>query len=302
MLNNIQKLIDDFLSFLKYEKNYSSDTIKNYLVDLTQFFSRLDDLGIASITNVDTNTIQDFINYLNKSGLNASSISRKKSTLSSFFSFLYRKKYIENNPCKKILSPKLKSRLPVVMSVSEVGKLCDIKETSFPAIRDRAIIELMYSSALRLSETTSLDLDSIDFNSKMLVVVGKGRKTRYLPIGGKALDAIETWLKKRSEFVTKNEQALFINKYGNRLSNRSVQQRIIFWCKKNNLKFIINPHVLRHSCATHLLESSGDIRAVQEFLGHQDISTTQIYTNVNFEYIKKIYDQSHPRAKLITTS
>ena len=230
-------------------------------------------------------------------GLGSSTIARKKSSISSLFNFFCKKKIIDKNPCKKLISPKTKSKIPVVMSITEVNKLCDIKEKTFQAIRDKAIIELMYSSALRLSETTSLNLTSIDINSKLLVVEGKGKKTRYLPVGDCALSAITKWLKVRHDKAANNEIALFLNKYGKRISNRSIQQRIIFWCKKKSLNYIINPHVLRHTCATHLLESSGDIRAVQEFLGHQDISTTQIYTSVNFDYIKKVYDKTHPRAK-----
>ena len=294
MSTNLQLLINKFHNYIKYEKQYSDHTIKNYLIDLTQFKDNFDTEDISKIT---TTNLQDYISSLHNMGLDSSTIARKKSSISSLFNFFCKKKIIDKNPCKKLISPKRKSKIPVVMSITEVNKLCDIKEKTFQAIRDKAIIELMYSSALRLSETTSLNLSSIDINSKLLVVEGKGKKTRYLPIGDCALSAIMKWLEVRHDKAAKNEIALFLNKYGERISNRSIQQRIIFWCKKKSLNYIINPHVLRHSCATHLLESSGDIRAVQEFLGHQDISTTQIYTSVNFDYIKKVYDKTHPRAK-----
>ncbi len=294
MSNSLQVLITKFHNYIKYEKQYSDHTIKNYLIDLTQFRNNFNTEDISTIT---TTNLQDYISSLHTMGLDSSTIARKKSSISSLFNFFCKKKIIDKNPCKKLISPKRKSKIPVVMSITEINKLCDIKEKTFQAIRDKAIIELMYSSALRLSETTSLNLSSIDINSKLIVVEGKGKKTRYLPVGDCALSAIKEWLKVRHDKASKNEIALFLNKYGKRISNRSVQQRIIFWCKKKSLNYIINPHVLRHTCATHLLESSGDIRAVQEFLGHQDISTTQIYTSVNFDYIKKVYDKTHPRAK-----
>ena len=294
MSNSLQVLITKFHNYIKYEKQYSDHTIKNYLIDLTQFRNNFNTEDITTIT---TTNLQDYISSLHTMGLDSSTIARKKSSISSLFNFFCKKKIIDKNPCKKLISPKRKSKIPVVMSITEINKLCDIKEKTFQAIRDKAIIELMYSSALRLSETTSLNLSSIDINSKLIVVEGKGKKTRYLPVGDCALSAIKEWLKVRHDKASKNEIALFLNKYGKRISNRSVQQRIIFWCKKKSLNYIINPHVLRHTCATHLLESSGDIRAVQEFLGHQDISTTQIYTSVNFDYIKKVYDKTHPRAK-----
>tara|TARA_B100000945_G_scaffold67738_1_gene50977 strand:- start:265 stop:1158 length:894 start_codon:yes stop_codon:yes gene_type:complete len=294
MSNNLQLLIGKFHDYIKYEKQYSEHTIKNYLIDLAQFKDNFDSQDLSEITTI---SLQDYISSLHKMGLDASTIARKKSSISSLFTFFCKKKIIDKNPCKKLISPKRRSKIPTVMSISEINKLCDIKEKTYQAIRDKAIIELMYSSALRLSETTSLNLSSIDLKSKLLVVDGKGKKTRYLPVGDCALSAIITWLKAREDRAVNNEIALFLNKYGKRISNRSIQQRIIFWCKKQSLNYVINPHVLRHTCATHLLESSGDIRAVQEFLGHQDISTTQIYTSVNFDYIKKVYDKTHPRAK-----
>ena len=294
MSSDLKKFIKKFHDYIKFEKQYSELTIKNYLIDLIQFKNNFENNGISIIT---TSSLQDYISSLHKLGLNPSSIARKKSAISSLFNFLCKKKLIDKNPCKKLISPKQQSKIPTVMSISDINRLCDIKEDTLQAIRDKAIIELMYSSALRLSETTSLNLTSVDLKSKLLLVEGKGQKARYLPIGECALSAVMKWIKIRKEIVSKNEPALFLNKYGKRISNRSIQQRLIFWCKKKSLNYVINPHVLRHSCATHLLESSGDIRAVQEFLGHQDISTTQIYTSVNFDYIKKVYNRTHPRAK-----
>ena len=157
------------------------------------------------------------------------------------------------------------------------------------------MIELMYSSGLRLSEITSLNLSSVNMRDKIISVIGKGNKQRYLPIGSKAIEALSKWINTRSTSKV-SDDALFLNKFGNRLSNRSVQTRLNYWASFKGLNCKISPHTLRHSCATHLLESSGDLRAVQEFLGHEDISTTQIYINVDFEHLKKIYSKSHPRA------
>ena len=287
--------INDFYSYLKHEKRYSYDTLKNYLLDLEKFSDHLINIKKPSLEDITSEIIQDYINSLNRSGFMASSISRKASSIRSLFSFLYKKRLIDNNPAKKITVPKRLQKLPFILSVEQVNELCNIPQTNYAAIRDKAIIELMYSSALRLSEITSLNIASFSKKDKMLSVVGKGNKQRYLPIGTQAFDALIKWLSKR-EPANVSENALFLNKYGERLSNRSVQTRLNYWAKFQNLNCKISPHTLRHSCATHLLESSGDLRAVQEFLGHEDISTTQIYTNVDFEHLKKIYSIFHPRA------
>jgi len=289
--------IESFLSYLKYEKQYSDDTIKNYKIDLIKFTDYLQDNDVQLISNVTSSHIQSHVNYLNRSGHLATSVARKTSTIRSFFNFLIRKKIIKSNPSKKIIVPKKLQKLPYILSIEQIDLLCNIPETSFASVRDKAMIELMYSSGLRLSEITSLNTESVSTENKMLSVIGKGNKQRYLPVGSKALTALNAWTNIRSNHIKNNEQALFLNKFGNRLSNRSVQIRLNYWCKYVGLQCKISPHTLRHSCATHLLESSGDLRAVQEFLGHEDITTTQIYTNVDFEHLKNIYSKSHPRAK-----
>ena len=250
------------------------------------------------ISHITSDHIQNYINKLNRSGLIATSLSRKTSSIRSFFNFMIRKKIIKINPSKKIIVPKRLQKLPYILSIEQIDLLCSIPSSSFASIRDKAMIELMYSSGLRLSEITSLNSSS-RLKDRMLSVIGKGSKQRYLPMGTKAIIALNTWILTRSKSVKDNEEALFLNKFGNRLSNRSVQIRLDYWCKYMGLNCKISPHTLRHSCATHLLESSGDLRAVQEFLGHEDISTTQIYTNVDFEHLKNIYTKAHPRAKEI---
>ncbi len=296
-MDNISVFIKKFISFIKIEKRYSKDTVKNYLLDLEQLRIYLNALNISNLDNITNNIIQTYLNFLNKNGLNATSIARKKSSIRSFFSFLVKKRIVKTSPALNITTPKKAHKLPHVLSIEEIDQLCNLPGSSFAACRDRAIIELLYSSGLRLSEITSLNINSIDLSEKILSVYGKGRKQRYLPIGGQAIIALNHWIKFRASKIKNNESALFLNKYGTRLSNRSIQQRLDYWCKALSINCKISPHTLRHSCATHLLESSGDLRAVQEFLGHEDISTTQIYTHINFDHLKSIYDKAHPRAK-----
>ena len=284
-----------FFSYIKHEKQYSAATYKNYFLDLQKFEYFLSDIGISQLNDISSNTIQNYINKLHRSGLSATSLARKASSIRSIFNFLSKKRIIIVNPTKKIITPKKIQKLPYILSIEQVEILCNIPEKSFAAFRDKAMIELMYSSGLRLSEITSLNTSSVNLSGRILSVIGKGQKQRYLPIGTQAIIALEKWLNNRG--TPNGNDALFLNKFGKRLSNRSVQLRLDYWCKVLGLNCKISPHTLRHSCATHLLESSGDLRAVQEFLGHEDISTTQIYTNLDFEHLKKVYINSHPRAK-----
>ena len=294
ILNNQFNCINDFLNYLRYEKLYTSDTIKNYSIDLNQYKNFLE-LKKIQIYDSNKQIIENFFIDLHKLGLSSKSLARKASTLRSFYSFLLKTSIIEITPMAGIKTPKISQKLPSVLSIEDIDTLCNISESSPAAIRDKAIIEIMYSSALRLTELTQLNIDSIDRISKYVKVIGKGKKERILPLGEQAINALTIWHDKRSCF-NPISNALFINKFGGRLSNRSIQTRINFWVKKQGLNCKISPHTLRHSCATHLLEASGDLRAVQEFLGHEDISTTQIYTNLDFEHLNKVYKSSHPRA------
>ncbi len=293
-LNKTDSNIHDFLNYLKNEKLYTQDTITNYHLDLKQFTEYISDIT-RDVNNIEKKSIEGFFMNLNSLGLCPSSLARKASTLRSYFMFLLKTSIISSNPMLGIKTPKLSKKLPNILSVRDIDTLCDIKVDSVVAKRDKAIIEVMYSSALRLSELSGLNLDSVDTSSKYVKVLGKGSKERILPLGAKATDALCEWFSARAGYNPTNN-ALFINKYGGRLSNRSIQTRINFWVKKQGLNCKISPHTLRHSCATHLLEASGDLRAVQEFLGHEDISTTQIYTNMDFEHLNRVYKHSHPRA------
>ena len=293
-MSKTDSYLSDFLDYLKNEKLYTNDTLKNFQIDLKQFseflHSQYQDLYTA-----DRLHIESFFMKLNSLGLSPSSLARKASTLRSYFLFLLKTSVISISPMIDIKTPKLSKKLPNILSISDVDTLCNIDASSSVSKRDRAIIEVMYSSALRLSELSSLNTDSVDIESKCVKVIGKGKKERILPLGAKASEALSDWTSARCD-LRPVDNALFINKFGSRLSNRSIQNRINFWVKKQGLNCKISPHTLRHSCATHLLEASGDLRAVQEFLGHEDISTTQIYTNMDFEHLNRVYKNSHPRA------
>ena len=293
-LSKIDTYLNDFLNYLKNEKLYTIDTLKNYLIDLKQFGEFLQSNN-QDLHTADRLHIESFFMKLNSLGLSASSLARKASTLRSYFLFLLKTSVISSSPMVGIKTPKLSKKLPNILSISDVDTLCNIDASNGVSKRDRAIIEVMYSSALRLSELSSLDIDSVDIEAKYVKVIGKGKKERILPLGAKASEALSEWISARCD-LHPVDNALFINKFGSRLSNRSIQNRLNFWVKKQGLNCKISPHTLRHSCATHLLEASGDLRAVQEFLGHEDISTTQIYTNMDFEHLNRVYKNSHPRA------
>ena len=293
-LSKTDSYLSDFLDYLKNEKLYTIDTLKNYQIDLKQFSEFLHSKN-QDLYTADRLHIESFFMKLNSLGLSPSSLARKASTLRSYFLFLLKTSVISISPMIDIKTPKLSKKLPNILSISDVDTLCNIDASSSVSKRDRAIIEVMYSSALRLSELSSLNTDSVDIESKCVKVIGKGKKERILPLGAKASEALLDWTSARCD-LRPVDNALFINKFGTRLSNRSIQNRINFWVKKQGLNCKISPHTLRHSCATHLLEASGDLRAVQEFLGHEDISTTQIYTNMDFEHLNRVYKNSHPRA------
>ena len=240
------------------------------------------------------------MNKERRRGLNPRSLQRLLSSIRSFFNYLADEGLISINPAHGISSPKAAKLLPKAMDTDLVQRLLDFKPKGNIEIRDKAMAEVLYSSGLRLAELCNLDLTSISIKERSCRVVGKGNKTRDLPIGRKAIQAIRDWLVHRSEFIKEpdinTEKALFLNNKGKRISPRSVQLRLAKLSKMRGLPSV-NPHMLRHSFASHVLESSGDLRAVQEMLGHSDIGTTQIYTKLDFQHLSKVYDKSHPRAK-----
>jgi integrase/recombinase XerC len=201
-----------------------------------------------------------------------------------------------NNPAEGIVAPKSARKLPKVLDADQTGQLVEIKEQDDLALRDKAMLELIYSSGLRLAELIGINMDDIDFTDRIITVIGKGKKMRSVPVGRHAIKAIQDWLNIRQTMVNQDEVALFISNRGKRISPRSVQERLKQWAIKQGLPSHVHPHMLRHSFASHMLESSGDLRAVQELLRHADISTTQVYTHLDFQHLAQVYDKSHPRA------
>ena len=290
--------LQQFEDYLQHEKRYSSHTLSAYQCDLSQFKHWLkEEKSINNIIEADSLSIRNWVATLHRQGIGGKTLQRKLSSLRSFYQFLVRKHLIKNNPAVDIRAPKTRRKLPDTLDADALTQLLEIPKDSILAIRDRAIMELFYSSGLRLSELANLDIKSIDLQEKTLRALGKGNKERILPVGKKAIDALQDWLQKRVEMAKVEEQGLFVSKRGTRISTRSIQQRINYWRKKQGLEQHVHPHKLRHSFASHILESSGDLRAVQELLGHADISTTQIYTHLDFQHLAKVYDKAHPRAR-----
>ncbi len=292
-----------FHDYLRYEKHYSPHTLSSYQRDLKQFsqwlieLERADSSSLESTTVIDANSqlIRSWIAQLHRQGISGRTIQRKLSTLRSFYQFMLREGKLKKNPAIDIRAPKSPRKLPATLDVDSISRLLELPDDSKLAIRDRAILELFYSSGLRLSELVNLDIDHIDLTDSTLRAYGKGGKTRILPIGSKAKQALQLWLKQRK--ANADENALFISNRGKRLTPRAIQLRVNHWQQKQGLEQHVHPHKLRHSFASHLLESSGDLRAVQELLGHADISTTQIYTHLDFQHLAEVYDKTHPRAR-----
>jgi len=303
---HLKKYIELYAFFLKNEKNYSYYTIVSYRNDLIQFFNYLKLYRILKddkIEDVDRSVMRKYIVYLKKSDYSARSISRKISTVRSFFKFCLREGIIKVNPTINLITPKIDKKLPYFLYLQEVNKLIEtpLKNTIF-GIRDRAILELLYGTGIRVGELVNLNICNIDLYEKTIIVFGKGSKERILPLGNPSIRAIQEYLTSRNLFekklfVNKNDlEALFLNRLGGRLTTRSIRRIIIKYMKMAGLNKKISPHVLRHSFATHLLGGGADLRSVQELLGHKSLSTTQIYTHITKERLKTIYKKSHPRA------
>ncbi len=230
-------------------------------------------------------------------GLSAKSIQRRLSAARSFFRYLVREKHVSNNPVVSVSAPKGKKRLPDNLDADRMAKLLDIPGDTPIINRDRAMLELMYSSGLRLAELTDLDVDDVDVHDATVRVTGKGNKDRIVPVGKHALAALATWRQSRADLAAPDEKAMFVSNRGGRISKRAVQSRVAHWARHQGIDARVFPHLFRHSFATHLLESSHDLRGVQELLGHANISTTQVYTHLDFQHLAQIYDQTHPRAR-----
>lgn len=293
----IQPLIDQYLNSQLYERQLSINTVNAYARDLTVLESWRRDKNFDEWQRFSPADIRDIAATAFRRGQSPSSIQRLLSSIRNFFKFLIKEGLLENNPAQDISAPKKSRRLPKVLDIDEISHLLNIPGDDALAKRDRAILELFYSSGLRLSELTGLNLHDLDLAEGSTRVIGKGNKQREVPVGKMARQALSEWLKVRGELLKGDTSAIFISKLGKRLSVRSVQSRIDHWSKQLGLHQHVHPHMLRHSFASHMLESSGDLRAVQELLGHADISTTQIYTHLNFDHLARVYDAAHPRAR-----
>jgi integrase/recombinase XerC len=283
-----------YLDHLAHERGLSPLTCDNYARDIRALQELAGDIHFQELK---TAHIRRFVATLHGRGIGGKSIARMLSAWRGFFAFLARRHGIDNNPCVGMRPPKSAKNLPQALSPEQATKLVDVKDDDTLAARDHAILELFYSSGLRLAELVDLDLDGLDLAEGTVTVTGKGNKTRIVPVGQFAIAAIQAWLPQRALLKSAEETALFIGRSGKRLSPRAVQYRLKTWAIKQGIAGNVHPHMLRHSFATHVLQSSGDLRAVQEMLGHANISTTQVYTHLDFQHLAKVYDQAHPRAK-----
>ncbi|RJG41956.1 tyrosine recombinase XerC [Motilimonas pumila] len=293
----MQQLVEQFLQHLHAERQLSVHTQKNYLQHLNQFADLLAQRQISQWQQVDAKTVRLLVAQLHKQGISPASLATKLSALRSFYEYCLRQGLMKVNPAKGVSPPKQGRPLPKNLDVDEMLSLLDLDLTDPLVVRDKAIMELMYSSGLRLAELVNLDLSSIKLQERQVRVIGKGNKERMLPLGRQAVDSLNAWLTVRPDFAVGDEPALFLSKLKRRISVRSVQSRMELWGLKQNVASHVHPHKLRHSFATHMLESSGDLRAVQELLGHANIATTQVYTHLDFQHLAKVYDDAHPRSK-----
>lgn len=290
---SLQTWLDKYFSYLKYEKNLASQSIKNYQRQLNSAF---EDTTITNWSTLSAANVRGILNHARKSKLSPRSIALRLSSIRGFCAFLVQHKVLVQNPAAALQAPKQDKPLPKQLNVDEMHQLLAIQDNGLLAVRDKAMMELMYGCGLRLSELANLNLNSIQPDAQ-LRVLGKGNKERLLPIGRIALKAVNDWLKVRTELATNEEPALFLSKNRNRLGIRQIAKRMKLWAVQQNLQQSVNPHKLRHSFATHVLESSSDLRGVQELLGHANLSTTQVYTHLNFQHLAQVYDNAHPRAK-----
>ncbi len=288
----MQRYIDKFTRYLQIEKEMSPHTVRNYAIDLKGF---AEFLGDKKTEEIDYLALRKFLADLRNKNLDKSSIARKVSTLRSFFKFLVREGYIKTNPAVGLSAPKKDKKLPSFLEEGEVARLLEIRGEDETSLRDKAILETLYSTGMRVSELTALSSNIIDFVGEVIKVFGKGKKERLVPIGRHAIDAIRKYRNKLPQkFAAKD--AIFLNRRGGRLTDRSIRRIVNKYILMTSKKENISPHTLRHSFATHLLNRGADLRSVQELLGHANLSTTQIYTHITTDRLKEVYDRVHPRA------
>jgi len=285
--------IDKFLNYLTIEKNYSSHTITNYHIDLKEFESFLVNHAPKDIKEIDYFILRKFLSVLSERNLNKRTVSRKISTLKSFFKFMVREEEIKNNPANSLIYPRLDKNLPVFLTEEQVVKIINLPEgNSLLGIRDKSILEALYSTGARVSELANLKIGDVDLISGIIKVMGKGRKERLLPLGEPALLSIKKYIDSRTD----KNPSLFLNRNNGSLTDRGIRLIVDKYIRQAATNLRVSPHTFRHSFATHLLNRGADLRSVQELLGHSSIATTQVYTHLTIDTLKKVYDKAHPRA------
>jgi len=297
MLSSIADWLARFRRHLATERRLSPHTDSNYARDLTALARYCEKECITDLARLDSQHVRLFAARSHAAGLAPRSVQRRLSAVRSFCNFLVREGAITANPALDVKAPRAGRRLPASLDPDRVTQLLNITATDPLALRDRALMELAYSSGLRLAEMIGLDIGDLHLTDRTVRVHGKGGKTRILPVGRPALAALSAWLAARAGLVKGATQAVFIGRNGRRMGARAVQLRVAYWARRQGLGIHVHPHLFRHSFATHLLESSRDLRGVQELLGHADISTTQVYTHLDFQHLARIYDAAHPRAR-----
>ena len=297
--STMEQSATQFIDYLRDVRQLSPHTLSNYQRDLASLQRYCEEHNRQSAEQLVEADIRTWVSQLHRRGLGGSSIQRSLSAVRSFFHYLGREQGRPRNPAASVQAPRRPRKLPKTLDADQMNKYLSFDEDSVIARRDRAITELFYSSGLRLAELVAVDINDIDPHSKLLTVTGKGNKTRTVPVGSMALQAIERWLQVRPDDSADEDgaAALFTSNRGQRISLRNIQARLKVQGRKSGMLQDVHPHMLRHSFASHMLESSGDLRAVQELLGHANISTTQIYTHLDFQHLAKVYDAAHPRAK-----
>jgi integrase/recombinase XerC len=286
-----------FRRYMNSERRLSAHTDSNYARDLAALVKHCDRMGLEDWKILDHQHIRTFAAHSHAGGLSPRSIQRRLSAVRSFYEFLIRQGDVTHNPAYDVRAPKAAKRLPEALDPDQMSRLLEIPAGDSFVLRDRAIMELLYSSGLRLAELVGLDENHLDLKTGMVRVLGKGNKEREVPVGSVAVEVLTKWLRERAALAKPEEKALFVGRGGKRLGPRAVQTRVAYWAQRQGLSMHVYPHLFRHSFATHLLESSRELRGVQELLGHADISTTQVYTHLDFQHLARIYESSHPRAR-----
>lgn len=289
--------ISGFRRHLAIERRMSGHTGSAYGRDLAALVRFCDKQGIPAWARLDSQHVRVFAARSHAGGLAPRSVQRRLSAVRSFFRFLIREGVLESNPAEEIRAPKAARRLPRTLDPDQMARLLELPGSGPIVARDRAVMELFYSSGLRLAELVGLDSGDVDLKDRTVRVLGKGEKTRIVPVGRLAAEALARWTQERGAIARPDTNALFVGRRGARLGPRAIQMRVAYWARRQGLPMHVHPHLFRHSFASHLLESGGDLRGVQELLGHAAISTTQIYTHLDFQHLARIYDATHPRAR-----